>query len=124
MEIIISNSSSVPIYEQIKEQIKAKIVSGKLHSGERLPSIRSLARDLEVSIITTKNAYTDLEKEGYVQTIPSKGVYISSQNVNLLREEQLKKLEYSLDNAITFAKLNNIDKKEVENIIDLLYEEE
>ena len=75
MEIIISNSSSVPIYEQIKEQIKNQIISDELQAGELLPSIRSLARDLNISVITTKNAYMELEKEGYVKTIPAKGIF-------------------------------------------------
>ena len=93
MEIIISNSSNFPIYEQIKEQIKEKILKGELKSGELLPSIRSLAKDLGISVITTKNAYQELEKEGYVETIPAKGVYVANKNAELLREDQLKRIE-------------------------------
>lgn len=124
MEIIISNSSNVPIYEQIKEQIKNKILIGELKKNELLPSIRSLARDLKISVITTKNAYIELEKEGYVKTIPSKGIYVSDKNSEIIREQELKKIEDLLDNAITIAKLNNIDRKNIESIIDILYEEE
>ena len=93
MNIIISNSSNTPIYEQIKEQIKNKIVSNELKTGELLPSIRSLAKDLRISVITTKNAYEELEKEGYIETIPSKGTYVADKNIELIREEQLQKIE-------------------------------
>ena len=81
MNIIISNSSDVPLYEQVKEQIKNKIVSNELKAGEILPSIRNLAKDLKISVITTKNAYDELEREGYVQTIQGKGTYVSNKNV-------------------------------------------
>ncbi len=91
MNIIISNSSNTPIYEQIKEQIKNKIVSNELKTGELLPSIRNLAKDLRVSVITTKNAYDELEREGYVETIPGKGTYVANKNIELIKEEQLQK---------------------------------
>ncbi len=124
MEIIISNSSNIPIYEQIKEEVKSKIVSGELEEGEMLPSIRSLAKDLRVSVITTKNAYEELEKEGYVKTIPSKGVYVNKINWELAKEEQLKKIETLMERAINMAKINNISKKELKDLISVLYEEE
>ncbi len=123
MNIIISNSSNKPIYEQIKEQIKNKIVSNELKIGEQLPSIRILAKDLRISVITTKNAYEELEKEGYVETIPGKGVYVANKNIELIREEQLQKIEDLIDTAVSIAKISNISKKEVENILDILYEE-
>ena len=123
MNIIISNSSNKPIYEQIKEQIKNKIVSNELKIGEQLPSIRILAKDLRISVITTKNAYEKLEKEGYVETIPGKGVYVANKNIELIREEQLQKIEDLIDTAVSIAKISNISKKEVENILDILYEE-
>ena len=123
MNIIISNSSNKPIYEQIKEQIKNKIVSNELKIGEQLPSIRLLAKDLRISVITTKNAYEELEKEGYVETIPGKGVYVANKNIELIREEQLQKIEDLIDTAVSIAKISNISKKEVENILDILYEE-
>ena len=85
MDIIISNSSNIPLYEQVKEQIKNKIVSNELKTGELLPSIRSLAKDLRISVITTKNAYEELEREGYVETIPGKGTYVANKNKELIK---------------------------------------
>ena len=92
MDIIISNSSNVPLYEQVKEQIKNKIVSNELKAGELLPSIRSLAKDLRISVITTKSAYDELEREGYVETIQGKGTYVANKNTELIKEEQLQKI--------------------------------
>lgn len=124
MEIIISNSSGVPIYEQIKEQIKVKIVSNELKAGELLPSIRSLAKDLRCSVITTKNAYEELVKDGYVINVPQKGFYIAEINKDVVREELLNKIETLLDEAVNIAKLNNIDKKTILEMMEILYEEE
>ncbi|MCH5167049.1 MAG: GntR family transcriptional regulator [Erysipelotrichales bacterium] len=124
MEIIISNSSGVPIYEQIKEQIKNKIISRELESGEMLPSIRSLAKDLRCSVITTKNAYEELVKEGYVVTIPAKGFYVAEINIDLAREEQLKKIENLLDTIVNIAKVNNISKDTISDMLDIFYEED
>jgi len=124
MDIIISNSSNTPIYEQIKEQIKNKIVSNELKIGELLPSIRSLARDLRISVITTKNAYEELEREGYVETVPGKGTYVASKNRELMREEQLQKVEGLLDTAVSIAKISNISKEEMQNMLDIIYEED
>lgn len=123
MNIIISNSSNKPIYEQIKDQIKNKIVSNELKTGEQLPSIRNLAKDLRISVITTKNAYEELEREGYVETIPGKGVYVANKNTELIREEQLQKIEDLMDTAVSIAKISNISKEEIESILDILYEE-
>ena len=122
MNIIISNSSNCPIYEQIKEQIKSKIVSNELKTGEVLPSIRSLAKDLRISVITTKNAYEELEREGYVETIPGKGTYIANKNRELIREEQ--KIENLLDTAVSIAKISHISKQDMQNILTILYGEE
>ncbi len=124
MEIIISNSSGVPIYEQIIEQIKSKIVANELTPGQLLPSIRNLAKDLRCSVITTKNAYDELERQGYVKTIPAKGVYVNEINRDLAREEQLKKIEKILDSAVVLAKINNLSRKEIDDILDILYEED
>lgn len=124
MEIIISNSSGVPIYEQIKEQIKDKIVSNELKAGELLPSIRTLAKDLRCSVITTKNAYEELVNEGYVKTIPAKGFYVAEINMEVAREEQLNKIESLLDSVVSIAKLHNIQRKTIDEILDILYEEE
>lgn len=124
MNIIISNSSNIPIYEQIKEQIKNKIVSNELRRGEMLPSIRSLAKDLRISVITTKNAYEELEKEGYVETVPGKGTYVANKNTELIREEQLQKVEGLIDTAVSIAKISKISKEEIRNMLDILYEED
>ena len=105
MEIIISNSSGIPIYEQIKEQIKAKIISNELKVNELLPSIRSLAKDLRCSVITTKNAYEELVHEGYVINVPSKGFYVAEINDEVVREELLNKIELLLENEYTDVKI-------------------
>ena len=123
MEIIISNNSNVPIYEQIKEQIKSQIISNELTSGELLPSIRSLAKDLHISVITTKNAYMELEKEGYVKTIPAKGIYVADKNTEMLKEEQLKRIENHFEQALLLAKKIKMPKEEILGILDVLYEE-
>ena len=124
MNIIISNSSDKPIYEQIKDQIKNKIVSNELATGELLPSIRSLAKDLRISVITTKNAYDELEKEGYVETVPGKGTYVAHKNVELIKEEQLAKIQDLLDTIVQISKLSGISKKEIKTMLDILYLEE
>ncbi len=124
MDIIISNSSNTPIYEQIKEQIKNKIISNELKTGELLPSIRTLARDLRISVITTKNAYEELEREGYVETIPAKGTYVSNKNIELIREEQLQKVEHLIDTAVSVAKISNISKQEIQDMVDIIYGED
>ena len=124
MNIIISNSSNTPIYEQINEQIKNKIVSNELKTGELLPSIRNLAKDLRVSVITTKNAYDELEREGYVETIPGKGTYVANKNIELIKEEQLQKIENLIDTVVSLARISNISKKEIQDMLDILYEED
>lgn len=124
MAIIISSSSNTPIYEQIKEQLKNKIISNELKTGDVLPSIRNLAKDLRISVITTKNAYEELEREGYVETIPGKGTYVASKNIEIIKEEQMQKIEGLIDTAVSIAKISKISKKEVKDILDILYEEE
>ena len=124
MDIIISNSVDTPLYEQVKEQIKNKIVANELKAGEILPSIRSLAKDLRISVITTKNAYDELEKEGYVETIPGKGTYVANKNTELIKEEQLQKVEGLIDTAVLIAKISGISKDEIKEMLDILYGEE
>ena len=124
MNIIISNSSNMPLYEQVKEQIKNGIVSNELKTGELLPSIRSLARDLKISVITTKNAYEELEQEGYVETIPGKGTYVANKNAEIIKDEQLQKIEQLIDKAVAIAKISSISKKEMEEILNILYGED
>ncbi len=124
MELIISNSNGVPIYEQITEQIKFKIVSNELKENELLPSIRTLAKDLRCSVITTKNAYEELVKEGYVKNVPSKGFYVAKINKEVVLEEQLNKIEELMDKAVVIAKMNNINKKTLNEMLNILYEED
>ena len=124
MNIIISNSNNIPIYEQIKEQIKSKIISNELKAGDLLPSIRSLAKDLRISVITTKNDYEQLEQEGYIETVASKGTYVANKNVEIIREEQLQKVENLIDTAVSIAKISNITKKEIQSMLDILYGED
>ena len=93
MQFIISNNSDIPIYEQIKRAIKKEISLGNLHNNDLLPSIRSMAKDLHISVLTVKKAYDELEQEGYIKTVHGKGSYISNQNQALLKEEQLKEIE-------------------------------
>ena len=124
MAIIISSSSNTPIYEQIKEQLKNKIISNELKTGDVLPSIRNLAKDLRISVITTKNAYEELEREGYVETIPGKGTYVASKNIEIIKEEQMQKIEGLIDTAVSIAKISKISKQKLADMLDILYEEE
>lgn len=124
MEIIISNSSEKPIYEQIKDKIKEMIINGELYSGEMLPSIRSLAKDLRISVITTKRAYEELEKEDYIEAISSKGFYVKNKSNDLLKEEILKKIELNIMNIINIANTYSITKEEMIEMFEYLYEEE
>lgn len=125
MKIVISNSSGIPIYEQIKEQIKAAILSGDLKEGEVLPSIRLLARDLKISVITTTRAYTDLEQEGFVSNVQGKGCYVLPTNNELVREQLLCKIEEGFLEAVQAAKIAKINRDELEAIWnDICREEE
>lgn len=123
MNIIISNSIDEPIYKQLKNQIKNLIISNEVKSGDKLPSIRSLAKDLGISVITTKKAYEELEKEGYVETIPSTGIYVSNKNMEIIKEEQLLKIEKLINESIDIAKISNISKKEINSLINILWED-
>lgn len=123
MNIIISNSSDSPIYEQIVNQIRNQIIDDSLKFGDLLPSIRSLAKDLKISVITTKRAYDDLEKEGFIEVVPGKGCYVANKNKDFIREEQLKLSESYLQKAVDVAKISNISYKELEKILLLLYED-
>ncbi len=124
MEIIISNSSGTPIYEQIKVQIRDQIVSGSLKGGDALPSMRALAQDLRVSLITTKRAYNDLEEEGFIETVAGKGCFISVQNPEMLREANLRRVEDLLRNAVDVAERTGITREELIEILGILYEVE
>jgi len=123
MRIIISNASPDPIYEQITRQIKSQIISGELKEGEALPSIRRLAMDLQISVITTKRAYEELEKEGFVDTVEGKGSFVAMQNKELLREKKMKIVEDKLAEAVAEARLLGITRAELEEMLGLLFAE-
>lgn len=123
LNIIISNSSAVPLYEQIQNQIKSQILSRDLRSEELLPSIRALAKELKVSIITTKRAYEELEKEGYIQTVAGKGSYVCSQSTERLKEVALFEMESKLEEIILSAKKMGINEEDFIEIIKSIYGE-
>lgn len=123
MNIIISNSSGKPIYEQITSQVKQQILSGQLQPHDALPSMRFLAKELRISVITTKRAYEDLEKDGFIYTVVGKGSFVADANHELIREEQLKKIEEHLEQAVEIASQSNISKEEVAEMLQMLYEE-
>ncbi len=124
MKIIVSNRSGVPIYEQIKEQIKEAIFSGELQEDDLLPSIRGLARDLKISVITTTRAYGDLEQEGFIVNVQGKGCYVLPRNKELARENAMHKMESALAAAIDAAKADGITKEDVIKRVSLLWEED
>ena len=122
MKIIISNRAGTPLYEQIKEQIKAAIFSGELPEGTLLPSIRQLAQDLKISVITTTRAYSDLEQEGFIATMQGRGTYVQAQNSELVREQLLRAVEAGLQSAIRAAQIAKLTKTDLQQLLDLLYE--
>ena len=122
MKILISNSSKLPIYEQIVNSIKEAIISGDLEANEKLPSIRSLAKDLNISVITTKRAYEELEKQGFIETVGGKGCYVSYFNKELVYEEKLKEIEEKLEEILSIARSIKVSKNDIKSMIDLLYE--
>lgn len=124
MEIIIRNTGGQPIYEQIYSQLKAQIIAGALSPGEALPSIRALAKDLKISVITTKRAYDELEAEGFLYTVAGKGCFVAEKNLDLIREQQLKELEDHLTAAAGLAKSCGLTVEELVNMLRVLLEEE
>ncbi len=123
MKIILSNASPDPIYEQIARQIKNQIISGDLEEGAPLPSIRMLALELQISVITTKRAYEELEKEGFIDTVGGKGSFVAVQNVELLREKKMKIVEDKLNEAVREARLLGISYTELRQMLELLFQE-
>lgn len=121
MDIIISNSSGVPLYEQIKEQIKAQIMSGDLKAGEALPSMRVLAKELRISIITTKRAYEDLERDGFIESVTGKGSFVKEINIEIARENVFYEIQEILESAVDKAVLGNVTCDELIDIIKVLY---
>ncbi|WP_088227152.1 GntR family transcriptional regulator [Desulfosporosinus sp. FKB] len=123
MNIIISNSSPEPIYQQIVNQLKRLILNGELSEAEALPSIRSLAKELQISVITSKRAYEDLERDGYIETVPGKGSFVAAQNKELLREKRLRVVEEKVSEAIAVAKIAGLSQQELLEMFTLLYED-
>ena len=123
MDIIISNSSGKPIYEQIADQVKEQIMSGALAAGDALPSMRLLAKELRISVITTKRAYEELERDGFLENVPGKGCFVAPQNRELLREAQLRRVEEKLTQAIEEARRGAVSLEELKEMLTELYQE-
>ncbi len=122
MNILISNTSNEPIYEQIVRQIKAQVMSGELTEGDALPSMRNLAQQLRISVITTKRAYEELERDGFIKSFTGKGSFICRQNPEILREEILRQIETGLDEICLKAKTSSISLEELSEILAIIYE--
>ena len=123
MDIIISNASDKPIYEQIVMQMKDLILAGDLQEGQQLPSIRALASDLRISVITTKRAYAELESQGFIKTVQGKGSFVAGGNTELLREERLRHIEELLGSAVREARGAGIELQELHDMLDVMAEE-
>ena len=124
MTLILSNANGAPIYEQIYTQLKAAILTGELQEGEALPSIRQLAKDLRISVITTKRAYDELERDGFIYTVAAKGCYVAPKNTELIREEHLRQLEEHLRAAAKLAALCALSDEELFDLYKTIREEE
>ena len=124
MNLIITNSSDVPIYQQIKNQIINSIGNNELKANDMLPSIRNLAKDLRISILTVKKAYDELEQEAYIRTVQGKGTFVTPRNNELIREKQLSIIEGHIEDIVDIAKVSNINKSEIIDIFNYIYEEE
>lgn len=123
VDIIISNSSGKPIYEQIADQVKEQIMAGALAAGDALPSMRLLAKELRISVITTKRAYGELERDGFLENVPGKGCFVAPQNRELLREAQLRRVEEKLTQAIEEARRGAVSLEELKEMLTELYQE-
>ena len=124
MNIIISNSSDVPIFLQIKNAIKEEIYNGNLQENDSLPSVRVLANDLKISFLTVKRAYDELESEGYIKTIPKKGSFVAPRNLELMREEKLKEIQSLIEEIYDIAKMSHISNDEIEELFRIIFEED
>ena len=124
MDIILTNAASQPIYDQIVSQVKAQILSGKLKEGDALPSLRALAKDLRISVITTKRAYEELEREGFIVSLTGKGSFVAGANTELIREEHQRRLEDHLREAVSLSHLCGLDLDGLTSILSILYKEE
>ncbi len=124
MNIIISNSSSIPIYEQIIKQIKKSIFSNEIKEEEMLPSVRSLANELKISFLTVKKAYDELEKQGFIKTVQGKGSYVLPKNLELYREEKLKEIQKHIEDIKEIARISNISEEDIKEIFKIIFEED
>ncbi len=124
MDMILSNSSGKPIYEQITDQIKEQIMTGALAAGDALPSMRLLAKELRISVITTKRAYEELERDGFLENVPGKGCFVAPQNKELLREAQLRRVEEKLSQAVDEARKGGFALSELQEMLNILYQGE
>ena len=124
MEIVVSNKASSPLYEQIATQIKAAIMSGELKAGEAIPSVRALAKSLHISILTVQKAYATLQEDGFIETTAGKGCYVSAQNQDFYLEEQQKKIEEKLSEAVGIARTSGINLDKLISLLTLLYQED
>ena len=122
MKLIISNVSGVPIYEQIKQQVKAAILSGELKEEEALPSLRTLAKDLKISVLTVTRAYTELEQEGFVKNVQGRGCFVLGSGSELMKEQLICKVENGLTEAIKAAKIATLSNEELHHLLDILLE--
>ena len=122
MNLLIDNKSGLPIYDQIYSQIKSQIIGGQLQEDEALPSIRGLAKDLRISVITTKRAYDELEREGFIYTVAGKGCFVAPKNVELLREENLKTIESYMEKIAQLAASCNLEREDIIEMIQLIWE--
>lgn len=123
MKLIISNVSGIPIYEQIKKQVKSAILSGELQEGEALPSLRTLAKDLKISVLTVTRAYTELEQEGFVKNIQGRGCYVMSRGSELIREQLIRRVEEHLSEAVKAAQTAGLSAEELHQLLNLFMEE-
>ena len=124
MNIIISNNSSVPIYEQIKNAIKDAIISNELKEEEMLPSVRNLANDLKISFLTVKKAYDELEAEGFIKTVQGKGSFVAPKNLELIKEEKLKEIQDYIEKVYNISRIANISEDEIKELFNMIFKEE
>ena len=124
MNIILSNSSTLPIYEQIKIAIKEAIFSNELKEEEMLPSVRAMANELKISFLTVKRAYDELEQEGYIKTLPGKGSFVSPKDLELIKEEKLKEIQCYIEKIYDISKISNISEEEIKELFKMIFEEE